>query len=79
MNTFPCRFAAAPSFWEGMGRLFDFGGTLSQYNFSETPEQADSLAIRSDWMAIGGDISAAIRSFEAKSCAQETAEKILAK
>jgi hypothetical protein len=52
---------ARPSFLEGIGRILDFAGTLNEYNSSLTPEQADYLAIRSDWRQIGSDISRAIQ------------------
>ena len=47
---------AVPSFWRGWARIMDFGGTLTDYNISLTPEQADYLALQSDWFVIGGDI-----------------------
>lgn len=53
-----------PSFTEGMSRIVDFGGTLNIYNESETPEEADSLAIYSDWKAIGDDLRSAINEYE---------------
>jgi phosphoglycolate phosphatase-like HAD superfamily hydrolase len=40
-----------------MARIFDFGGTLNQYNQSITPAQADYLAIRGDWQLIGMDLA----------------------
>jgi hypothetical protein len=45
-----------PSFLEGVGRIVDFGGALDMYNQSETPEEADTDAIASDWWAIGDDV-----------------------
>jgi hypothetical protein len=47
---------ARPSFWEGAGRLFDFGGFLSEYNYSRDGQQADSLASWADWTVAGNDI-----------------------
>lgn len=38
-----------------MSRLLDFGNTLSEYNTSLTPAQADFLAISADWRFIGYD------------------------
>ncbi|MDO4721438.1 MAG: hypothetical protein Q4A78_12300 [Peptostreptococcaceae bacterium] len=49
-----------PSFWEGVGRLFDWAGTLSKYNDSKSSKEADYKAIQSDWRAIGDDIREAI-------------------
>ena len=48
---------AEPSFLEGMARVVDLCGHLNEYNRSENPEQADRLALRSDWRAIGADIA----------------------
>ncbi len=62
MNTSKVRslLLARPSFLEGIARLFDFGNTLSQYYFNEpdvlTPQEADALAIYSDWQAVGDDM-----------------------
>ncbi len=47
---------ARPSFIEGVARIFDLGGTLSEYNICDTGEQADYWALWSDWHAIGNDI-----------------------
>lgn len=47
---------ARPSFWEGWGRIWDFGDTLTEYNRSLIGEQADYLALKSDWHVIGDDI-----------------------
>ncbi len=54
-----------PSFIEGIARLLDFGGTLSQVNYSPTPEQADALAIKADWLAVGADLRATMEKFAA--------------
>ena len=51
---------ARPSFLEGASRLLDFGNTLSEYNTSLTPEQADFLALRGDWGLIGYDWASAL-------------------
>ena len=57
---------ARPSFVEGAARVFDLGGTLNEYNTSPTGRDADAIAIRSDWVAIGQDIRDAIEMFEAE-------------
>jgi hypothetical protein len=54
---------ATPTWSEGVGRLLDFGDTLTQYNESATPEQADYRAFEMDWRAVGGDILGAIDQF----------------
>ncbi len=51
---------AQPSFWAGFGQILDFGNTMFEYNQSLSPEQADSLAIRGDWRAIGDDFRSAL-------------------
>ena len=55
---------ARPSFWEGLARLIDIGGTLNDYNMFESDEQADTRALLSDWEAVGGDLRAAMEQFE---------------
>lgn len=57
---------ARPSFLEGMARIFDFGGTLNEYNYDQysTDAEADAAAIASDWDAIGQDMYDAIGIFE---------------
>jgi hypothetical protein len=49
----------SPSFLEGMGRLVDFAGSLNRYNYTESPEDADRVAITMDWAVVGDEISAA--------------------
>jgi hypothetical protein len=55
---------AKPSFLEGIARIFDFSGSLNQYNSGLTPEQSDYLVIRSDWEAVGNDLRSAIGAFD---------------
>jgi len=54
---------ARPSFLEGLARGLDFGGTLQQYNSSESQEEADNLALAMDLEAIGEDMRAALQIF----------------
>jgi hypothetical protein len=65
MTDFAGLLFARPSFWEGAARLLDLGDTLTEYNQSITPEQADSLAFRADARAVAQDMRAAAREFEA--------------
>lgn len=51
---------ARPSFLEGMGRIFDFGGTMTVFNTSRTPEEADVRALGDDWRTVGADLRAAV-------------------
>jgi hypothetical protein len=54
---------AEPSAVEGAARIFDFGNSLTEYNYSLTPEQADRIAIAMDWRAVGHDLWRAIAKF----------------
>ena len=56
-------FFSQPSFGEGLARVLDVGGTFDAYNDSPTPEEADQLAIASDWYAVGADLYRSIRRF----------------
>jgi hypothetical protein len=56
---------ARPSWIEGIARLADFAHTLDNYNLSEDSQQADSLALLSDWYVVGDDLSAAMQQYKA--------------
>lgn len=47
---------AVPSFWSGWARVLDIGDTLTEYNESVSPAQADYLALKSDWYIVGDGI-----------------------
>lgn len=66
METYSDFLFARPSFLEGVARIFDFGGTLNEYNGPFTGPDADAAAIWSDWATIGQDMRAAIGAFEAE-------------
>jgi hypothetical protein len=55
---------AQPSFLEGVASILDLGDTLTGYNACETGEQADRLAFRMDWKAIGADMEQALAAHE---------------
>ncbi len=55
---------ARPSLLGGVASLLDFGGTLTEYNTANTPAQADTLALWSDWLAVGDDMWAAIETYD---------------
>ncbi|MCC7475040.1 MAG: hypothetical protein IT425_06560 [Pirellulales bacterium] len=57
---------ARPSFLEGVGRLVDFGDTLTEFNRSLDDEQADRLALIADWNAVGEDLGAVISHYVAE-------------
>lgn len=54
---------ATPSVIEGIGRIFDFAGSLQAYNESSTTEEADTLALYNDFKAVGRDIYEASEKF----------------
>ena len=54
---------ARPSFFEGVARLADFGGTLNEYNYSPDGEVADAIAIWMDWAITGQDIREAMDAY----------------
>lgn len=56
MGEFSTFLFARPTFAEGMGRVLDFGNTMSEYNRSVSAEQADLTALWMDWGAIGFDL-----------------------
>lgn len=55
---------AKPSFIEGMSRVLDLGGTLQEYNSSETEQKADSEELKNDWYAVGDDLRFSILNYE---------------
>jgi len=61
MSPFSTYLFARPSFVEGVGRLVDFGGTLTAYNASPNSEEADAVAIYTDWRAVGHELRTAIK------------------
>ncbi len=62
-----CEFLyAAPSVAEGIGRILDFGNTLTEYNTSNSGAQADFLALRADWRAVAADLRGAMVEADAE-------------
>lgn len=55
---------ANPSFLGGVATTLDLGATLTQYNTSNSPEEADAKALASDWMMVGQDIAFALSHFK---------------
>ncbi len=45
-----------------MARVLDLGNTLTEYNKSLSPDEADVLALRADFRAVGRDMRAAIET-----------------
>ncbi len=63
-NDYTVFLFARASFLEGMARLLDFGNTLTEYNESTSPEQADYFALRADWRAVGQDLQRSVATYE---------------
>ena len=79
MVDYTSRLFARPSFVEGMARIFDMGGTLNEYNSSLSGEEADAIALWSDWAAIGNDMYTVIGDFDpAEMEVEEDAETAIA-
>lgn len=53
-----------PSFLTGIARIIDYKGSLSLYNASISPDEADYNALKSDWTVIGEDLKRAIDEYE---------------
>lgn len=73
MGNYSSFLFARPSFAEGVGRLFDFGNTLSEYNRSPSGDEADATALRADGLALGEDMRMALAG--ANSVKQITPQK----
>ena len=55
---------AEPSMLSGFGSIINLMGTPDRSNLSVTPEEADRIAMLSDWYAVGADLNQAIRTYE---------------
>ena len=53
-------------FIKGMMRALDLFGVTDAYNISDSPQEADSKALYSDWVTTGNDIRNAMET-----CANE--------
>lgn len=51
---------AVPKFIYGLARSLDIGGTFDEYNTCDSAEEADYVAISSDWKSVGRDIKFAL-------------------
>lgn len=60
---FKTDFLTANSFKIGMGSVFNLPGSYFMYNYSETGEDADFIALAMDWKIVGQDIENAERAF----------------
>jgi hypothetical protein len=52
-----------PTFLEGYGRILDVLGVLNSYNKSPSAEEADFIALRNDWKAVGQDIKKSMNEY----------------
>ena len=57
-------YYARPGFFEGLARIMDFGNTLDHYPRFRSAWEADTFALRSDWIMVGQDIRDAIGDFK---------------
>jgi hypothetical protein len=53
---------AVPNFLRDMGRSIDLGDTMTCYNKSESPAEADMRALINDWSVVGTEIRQAAES-----------------
>lgn len=51
-----------PSFLNGAARTIDLFGNFTEYNFSKSPNLADTRALNRDWVAIFKDLIKACSS-----------------
>ncbi len=57
---------ARPSFLSGVASIADLAGTGPAYNTWPTPAEADAWALYSDWLAVGNDLRAAMKTVAAE-------------
>lgn len=55
---------ARPSILEGIGRNIDLFGVLQAYNYSDRSEDADMLALKSDYLALCADANTAFQTLK---------------
>jgi hypothetical protein len=54
---------ATPTWREGVGRLMDFGNSMTEYNRTSGAEDPDIRATTQDWLAVGDYIRQAMETF----------------
>ena len=57
---------ATPSFLTGMGSVLNIGGNYPEFNASDSPEEADRLALEADWRMVGQDFEDVFEEFRGK-------------
>ena len=58
------RYYPRPGFFEGIARIIDLGSTLDDQPRFRSAREADTFALRSDWIVVGKDIRNAIGDFK---------------
>ena len=53
---------AMPTWQEGVGRLVDVAGNLTEFNYTDSPGDADTRAIAQDWLAVGDYLREALHA-----------------
>jgi hypothetical protein len=64
MNKLTDYLFSTPSWLDGFARALDMGGTMTSYNSSDTPAQADAIALYTDWKAVSQDWSFALDNLD---------------
>ncbi len=64
MGTYGKVLFADPTILSGAGSILDLGNSMFEFNASPTPELADELANRCDWMQVNTDLNLAVDKFE---------------
>ncbi len=57
---------ARPKMLSGFGSVLDLYGTMDIPNTSRTAQEADMMALRSDWITVANDIRAAMTTVDKK-------------
>lgn len=78
MNPFFNFLVASPSSLEGAARILDFGNTLTEFNTVRSPQQADSIALQSDWYFVGQDLWFAVRKLKHQLAQEKQREQLVA-
>lgn len=55
-----------PSFFEGMARTLDSGGSFDVYNESIDGREADYIALTNDWIMVGEDLRRVMKQYGEK-------------
>lgn len=63
-NTYQTDFLTADSFLIGVGSVINLAGYYFKYNYSDSSDRADAIAIANDWKMVGQDIQNSISGFE---------------